>query len=279
MSNDKGLRSIADTRGEMLRIDPRKLKIETGWNQREEGAELDAHIDQLAQSIAEVGVRNPLKVVWKDGEAYVRSGHCRLRAAIKAIDVYKADLKNVPVIAEERYADEATQMLGQIIDNDGKPLSAFETAKIYKKLVDLGWQHQDIAKKCGKSASHVSQTLDLLLLPKDVKALVNEGKVSTTLAIQTFKANDESSVKTVKQLNQAVETAKSDGRTKAKPSDVNGTGKPSGNIRSIVKNAFEGCQVLSKSGEDGIVIIRMSVEDFNEIQASLGIGIEVTNVD
>ena len=97
------------------------------------------HIDMLAKSIAEIGVKKPLVVYWEDGKAYVSDGHCRLMAAIRAIEVYKAEIKTVPVVTDDRYANEADRIFGQIVHNQGKPFSQLEQAKVFKKLVDLGW--------------------------------------------------------------------------------------------------------------------------------------------
>lgn len=268
-----GLRSIAESRGEMLQIDPRKLKVEPGWNQREEGPDLDAHIDTLAQSIAQVGVREPLRVVWKDGDGYVRSGHCRLRASIRAIEHYKAELKTVPVIAENRYATDADQVCGQIIDNSGKPLTAFETAKVLKKLIDLGWSGQDIAAKIGKSASYVSQVLDLLLLPQNIMDMVKRGEVSATLAIQTYKSLNEDAGAAAAKLREAVGVAQGEGRKRAMPKDMT-SDKPQA-LKAFIRDIFQGADVMKPDGDDGIVVVRMTLEDFEALQARVGFDITV----
>lgn len=268
---ETGLRSIADSRGEMLRVDPRKLNVEPGWNSREESPELDAHIDMLAQSIKEVGVREPLRVVWKDGQAYVRSGHCRLRGALRAIEHYQSDLKTVPVINEDRYSSDADQVLGQIVDNSGKPLTAFETAKVFKRLMDLGWQAKDIAAKCGKSQAHVSQILDYLLLPANIKEMVLRGEVSATLAIQTYKSLNEDAGATAAKLKEAVDTAHSSGRNRAMPKDM--TGEKPVPVRQFVRTIFEGADVIKPDGDDGIVMIRMTMEDWQAFSERFGLDI------
>lgn len=264
MAKTTGLASMAEGRQDVHKIDPRKLKIEPGWNSREPSPELDAHIDMLAQSIAQVGVRTPLKAIFRDGEAFIRSGHCRLAASLRAIEVYGAELKTVPVMAEDRYATDADQVLGQIIDNEGKPLTAFEKAKVYKRLMDLGWDQTSIAAKSGVSQSHVSQVLDMLLLPNNIREMVARGEVSATLAIQTFKACNEDGEEAYKQLKEAVTAAKSEGRQRAKPSDM---GEKRDSLKKRLRNAFEGADIQD-AGD--IVTIRINREDWEDIRADCG---------
>ena len=79
------------------------------------------HIDQLALSIAEIGVRKPIEVKLVNGQLIVRDGHCRTRATMRAIEHYKADIKTVPVVSVDRYANDADLILNQVITIAGKP--------------------------------------------------------------------------------------------------------------------------------------------------------------
>src|SRR6185369_14107363 len=106
MAKATGIAQFSEGRSDVHRVDPRKLVLVPGFNMREESPELDEHIDELAQSIAEIGVKKPIEVKLEDGKLLVREGHCRTRAAIRAIEVYKADLKTVPVISVDRYASD-----------------------------------------------------------------------------------------------------------------------------------------------------------------------------
>ena len=184
MAKTSGIASIAQGRSDMYRVNPRDLHIKSGWNNRDLTDPTNVeHIDMLAKSIAEIGVKKPLVVYWEDGKAYVSDGHCRLHAAIRAIEVYKAEIKTVPVVTDDRYANEADRIFGQIVHNQGKPFSQLEQAKVFKRLVDLGWQQGDIAKKAGMSAGRVSQILELLTMPEGVKTIVVNGNVSATMAM------------------------------------------------------------------------------------------------
>src|SRR5882672_7451651 len=144
MASKSGLASLSEGRSDLLRIDPRKLVIKDGWNSRDMTDPTNIeHVEQLALSIAEVGVKQSITVYWENGTAYVTDGHIRLLAVMKAIKT-GADIKTVPVKGEDRYSNEADRIFSQIILNSGKPLSQMEQAKVFKRLLDLGWQQQDI---------------------------------------------------------------------------------------------------------------------------------------
>ena len=83
MAKATGIAQFSQGRSDINRIDPRLLVIVPGFNMREESPELDVHIDMLAQSIAEVGVKKPIEVKLEDGKLLVREGHCRARALIE----------------------------------------------------------------------------------------------------------------------------------------------------------------------------------------------------
>lgn len=245
-----GITSLSEGRSDLLKIDPRKLHIKEGWNLRDMSApDTVEHIDMLAQSITEIGVQVPLRAYWEDGKAYITSGHCRLKAALRAIEIYKAELKTVPVQIEDRYANEADRILGQITHNSGKPFTSLEQAKVFKKLLDLGWQQDAIAKKVGISASRVSQILDLLTLPEPVKAMVVAGNVSPTLAVQTVAQNGS---KAEQVLKAGLVEAQAEGKTKVTAANLTGESRKV-NIRTLLKEFLDSSDV-DDDAEDFVVI-------------------------
>lgn len=273
MAVKTGISSLSEGRSDLLKIDPRKLHIKENWNTRDMNSpENIEHVDQLARSIAEVGVKVPLKAFWEDGKAWVTSGHCRHAAAIRAIEVYKSELKTVPVQIEDRYANEADRLFGQIVDNQGKPFTALEQAKVFKKLIDLGWQQGDIAKKAGITASRVSQILDLLTMPEGVKAMVVAGNVSPTMAMQTVKEQGATAAETA--LKAGLEAAKAEGKTKVKPSHLEPTEAPSGNwepaqpvkvnLRTLIKEVLDATDV-NDSGDD-VVVLTMPYDQWKRLR-------------
>lgn len=264
MAKTTGIAQFSQGKSEVYKVDPRILVIKEGWNTRDESPDLEAHIDMLAQSIAEVGVKKPIEVKLEDGKLVVKDGHCRTRAAMRAIEHYKADIKTVSVISVDRYASDEDLILSQIISNSGKPLTAMEQARVFKKLLDLGWNQSDIAKKVGMSSGRISQILDLLTMPQTVQAQVISGAVSASLAQQTVKAA-ETPAEASKALQDAVDAAAKQGRSRVKPSDI-----PTDKPKMTFKEAFENSEIDSEnSDETGYVDIRMPLEEFLFIRDAL----------
>jgi ParB/RepB/Spo0J family partition protein len=182
-----GLASIAEGRRDVLKIDPRKLSVRSNWNSRDfsDPANLE-HIESLANSIAEKGVITPIRANWEDGKAYIVNGECRYRACMLLIE-RGVDIKTVPVIGDDQFANDVDRLFTQYLENTGKPFTDLERARHFKRLIDLGWQQEDIAKRSGKTQGWVSQTLALLTAPVAVQKMITQGEVSPTLAMQVVR--------------------------------------------------------------------------------------------
>jgi ParB family chromosome partitioning protein len=265
-----GLKSIAEGRSDIFRVDPRKLKIKEGWNSRDfSNPDNIEHVDMLAQSIAQIGVKEPLTVYWEDGQAWVSDGESRLRGVMRAIQNYKADIKTIPVKTEDRYANEADRLFSQQIRNAGKPFTPMEQSKLFKRLLDLGWAQKDIAAKSGISASRVSQLLDLLTMPEPIKRMVTQGQVTATMAVAAIKEHNPN--KAVEILNDAIVTAKSEGRTRALPKDSSDIKRtPTAIMKdalTYIKDAFESSEIDNSA--DDVAVIRMPADQFEAIRNAL----------
>ena len=98
-----------------------------------------------------------------------------------------------------------------LTSNEGLPLTLLQKAKVVKRLVDFDWSVSDIAKKIGVTQKVVSDLLTLLEAPPEIKTLVEENKISATLAVETLK-EDPNAVQT---LTTAVENAEKQGKKRA----------------------------------------------------------------
>lgn len=127
---------------------------------------------ELADSIKEKGVLQPLVVTEKNGEYELIAGERRLRAS------KLAGLTKVPVIVR-KYEDQ-DKLEWAIIENIQRHnLSALEEARAYRKLADdFGLSQEAIARKMGKSRSSVANTIRLLALPLEVQRAIEEEKIS-----------------------------------------------------------------------------------------------------
>ena len=130
-------------------------------------------IAQLAESIRQYGVLNPLTVRRAPGGGYeLVAGERRLRAA------RVAGLNDVPclLIAADNEDSSAIALVENLQRRD---LYFFEEAYGFKRLIDqYGLTQEEAARKVGKTQSAVANKLRLLRLPGWVQEIVEEGQLS-----------------------------------------------------------------------------------------------------
>lgn len=132
----------------------------------------DAKIEELASSLREHGVIQPL-IVRKIGNVYrLVAGERRLRAAMKA------GIKAVPAVVREMDDREAVEV--SLVENlQREELGPLEQAAAFQRLADeFGLTQEEIAARVGKSRPEITNTLRLLKLEPEVKRLLNEGKLT-----------------------------------------------------------------------------------------------------
>lgn len=129
-------------------------------------------IQELAESIKEYGVIQPILVTPKDDGYEIVAGERRYRAS------KLAGIKEVPVII--RSMSDQNQLEISLIENiQRRDLNSVETATAYAKLRDqFNLTNDQIAKRVNKSPSAVINTMRLLKLPKEVVALIAEGQIT-----------------------------------------------------------------------------------------------------
>ena len=129
-------------------------------------------IRELAASIKEVGILQPLVVRPTPGSFELIAGERRLRAA------REAGLERVPVLIRQAGEDESVELA--LVENlQRENLSPLETAAAYQALMDgFGLTRERLARRLGKSRAAVANTLRLVHLPERIQALLGEGKLS-----------------------------------------------------------------------------------------------------
>lgn len=275
------IKDVASGRGDLYKLDPKIIQIKEGWNSREATDPQNAnHITELAASIKEVGVKKPLVCYMENEVVYVTDGHCRLQAVMHLIEE-GVEIKTVPVIVEDRHANEADRIFSQIVHNAGKPLTSLEQAKVFKRLVDLGWKQQEIAAKAGISGGRVSQLLELLILPTILQKYIIEGKASASMVLNIYKKHEQNVDETIMELNGAVKVAQEQGRTRAMPKDTgderigtSGTSKAgkSPSIKAVLKEIIEDASRQGNIDDsEEMVTITMTEESYRAILDLLGL--------
>ena len=133
----------------------------------------DDELDELAESIRQKGLVQPLIVREADGNKYeIVAGERRWRAA------QRAGVHMVPVIIRELSDQEVLELA--IIENVQRAdLNAIEEAGGYRDLIErFGYTQDRLSEVIGKSRSHLANTLRLLKLPDAVRAHVSEGRLT-----------------------------------------------------------------------------------------------------
>jgi ParB family chromosome partitioning protein len=132
----------------------------------------DQAIDELAQSIRESGIVQPILVVPDDGHYRIIVGERRWRAA------QKAGLKKIPVMIRNLPPDKQLEI--SIIENiHREDLNPMEIALAYQRMSsEWNYTQQDIAEKVGKDRTSVTNYLRLLKLPQEIRAGLIEEDIS-----------------------------------------------------------------------------------------------------
>ena len=200
-------------------------------------------LNELSSSIKENGVIQPIAVrpnKYEKGKFEIIAGERRWLAA------QRAGLTEVPVIILNINDQKSLEIA--ILENvQRQDLNIIEEAKGYQRLVkEFGYDHERISKFMSKSRSHVSNTLRLLNLPKDIIGLLEEEKLTAGQARPLIG------------LPNASEIAENIVKKKFAAREV----------ESLVKNKRS---YKEKSEDPNIQFVK------NEIESKLGLNIEIVN--
>jgi ParB family chromosome partitioning protein len=158
-ASGRGVREI-----EIARIKPNPNQPRTQFSEES--------IDELAQSIAERGVLQPILLRPTDDGFQIIAGERRWRAA------QRARLHAIPAIVRD--IEEAAMAELALIENvQREDLNAIEEAEGYRQLIERhGHTQEDVGKIVHKSRSHVANLLRLLDLPEFVRLSLVSGDIS-----------------------------------------------------------------------------------------------------
>jgi ParB family transcriptional regulator, chromosome partitioning protein len=127
---------------------------------------------ELAQSIRQHGIIQPLIVRFASGRYQLVAGERRWRAA------KIAGLSQIPVIVQD-YADDLLMEVALIENIQREDLNPIEVAHAFERLTrDYELSHEQIAERTGKDRTTVTNMLRLLRLPGDIQILVAERRLS-----------------------------------------------------------------------------------------------------
>ena len=131
----------------------------------------EAKIEELAASIRNQGIIQPLVVRPKADGFELIAGERRWRAAMKA------GLSRVPVVVRDASDHEALQLA--LVENlQREDLNPIEEAAGYRRLQEeFHWSQEEMAERVGKSRPAIANSLRLLALPVEVQQEVTEGNL------------------------------------------------------------------------------------------------------
>ena len=133
----------------------------------------DDRLGELAQSIRENGIVQPL-VVSRDGDRFtIVAGERRFRAA------RLAGLERVPAVIMDGVDDTRLLELALVENIQREDLNPLEMAEAFKRLIEqCGLTQEQLAQRVGRSRAAVANHLRLLTLPPSIKRLITDGKLT-----------------------------------------------------------------------------------------------------
>ena len=154
---------------ELLALDPKKIDP----NPKQPRQTFDEiKLQELADSIKQDGVHDPINVRRVGDKYELISGERRVRASIIA------GLKEIPAICRE-VSDRDMLKLGLLENIQREDLNAIEVATGYQDLIDqFNWTQEELAKELGKNRVTIANTLRLLNLPLPIQKLVANAALS-----------------------------------------------------------------------------------------------------
>lgn len=234
----------------------------------------DERLNELAQSISDKGVLQPLLVrpdPDQPGTFEIIGGERRWRAS------QLAQIHEVPVIIRDMEDREALEIA--LIENlQREDLSALDEAEGYRRLKDeFSYTQAALAAALGKSRSHVANTLRLLNLPDPVKEMIDRGTLTAGHARALLNAEDAISLArtvarrglNVRQTEKLVQAEQRPKRTKT------ATGKDSDTLaleRDISNLLGLKVEIRFRGGAGTLAVHYQSIEQLDDILHRLSQG-------
>jgi ParB family chromosome partitioning protein len=135
-------------------------------------------LQELAMSIAEYGVQEPIKVVPRAGKFMIVMGERRFRAS------GLAGKGTIPAIVEDLTAEQVEELA--LLENiQREDLNVLEEAKAFQSLLDRGMSKEDLARKMGfKQLWRIDERTSLLNLSPEHQDLVVKGIITNSQAFE-----------------------------------------------------------------------------------------------
>lgn len=226
-------------------------------------------LNELASSIKEHGVFQPI-IVKKSIKGYeIIAGERRFRAS------KLAGMQTIPAIVKD-FSDEEMMQIALLENLQRENLTSIEEAKAYKSIIEsMNITQDELAKKVGKSRSHVTNILGLLKLPASVQDMVLYNKLSMGHARVLSKLDDPKTIEDLAQrvINEDLSVRKLESLVYDNEEKEVKTKKSSNNEYKYMENFLkEKLGTNVKINNNKISIKFSNVQDLNRI-------LEIMNID
>ncbi len=233
------------------------------------------NIEELAESIREYGLLNPIVLSKNNGKYEIIAGERRYRASIQA------GLKKIDAIVRD-FDQKDIDILSLVENIQREDLSALEEAEAYKKLMDdFSMTQEEIAKSMGKSRSYIANTIRLLKLNQEETDALAARKISASQARTLLSIKDEDERKKTLDdfINKKINVRDAEKISKKKNSEEKAITKGLSDIDKILLEDYEekfmekvGSKVkIDKTGKTYKLIIDcFTVDDIENIYWRLG---------
>ena len=223
----------------------------------------EASIEELARSVRQHGIVQPL-VVTRHGDRFkLIAGERRFRAA------QRAGLSTVPVVVKEMMGEGDALQIALIENIQREDLNPIEEAQAYHQLhEEFGLTQEEIARRVGKERSTVANFLRLIKLPDNVKKLLASGQLSmgharALLAVESSRKQEQLADRVVKRnLNVrqtemlASESSPKAGEKKEKEKDVH-TRDAEEKLQRALRTKVE----IDRKRRGGVIHVRFASEE------------------
>lgn len=133
----------------------------------------DERLAELAQSVRENGIVQPLVLRRNGGSYTIIAGERRYRAA------RMAGLEAVPTVIMDNIDDVRLLELALVENIQREDLNPLELAEAYRRLIEqCGLTQAQLAQRVGRSRAAVANHLRLLSLPESIRRFISEGKLT-----------------------------------------------------------------------------------------------------
>jgi len=232
----------------------------------------EAKLEELAASIREHGIVEPILVRRHGAKYRIVAGERRWRAA------QRAGLQELPAVVREASDRQAFELA--LVENlQRADLNAIEEAEAYEVLAKDGQSQDDIAKRVGKDRSTVANALRLLKLPGDVRDLVKDGTLDmgharAILGLETAEEMKKLAARAVRE-GLSVRATEALVRLKAMKGKKKAPDAPSAAVKDLTRRLSRRlgarCRVVQKSAVAGRLEVEYtSLDELDGILAKIG---------